>query len=121
MTTLVAVLLIALEPLRFAGELLSVAGTIRFRGPLAIVELIVHAAIAALCVMAGFALLNATPDARRLARLAILVSLARVFQSTWWSRLPSNLAPGDEWTTMILASVAGSLAFIIVSRARPSQ
>lgn len=116
MKTFVAALLIALEPLRFAGEFLSVVGTISYRGPLAVVELVMHAGVAGLCVMAGFALLNAAPDATRLARIAIVMAFARVLQSTWWSALPSNLAPGDEWSTMIVAAIVGSLAFVAVSR-----
>ena len=75
-----------------------------------------HGGVAALCVMAGFALLNAAPDATRLARIAIVVAFARVLQSTWWSALPSNVAPGDEWRTITVAEIVGELAFVAVSR-----
>ena len=116
MKTVVAVLLIVLEPLRLAGELLSVVGTIAYRGWLAPVELVVHAAIAALCATGGFALLNEGPDARRLARIGIVASFARVVQSTWWSALPSNMVPGDELLTVGFAAVVAAVAFVIASR-----
>lgn len=116
MKALVAVLLIAIEPLRFSNELLSVLSTITFRGPLAMTELAVHAGVAALCVMAGFALLNDAPDKRRIATLAIVVSFVRVVQSTWWSALPSNTMPGDEPLTVSIAAVAATLALLIVRR-----
>ena len=116
MKTLVAVLLIALEPLHFAGELVIVLPTITYRGWVAFLEVAVHAGVAALCVMAGFALLNGSPDARRVATIAVLASVLRVAQSTYWSALPSNTIPGDEPIRIAVGIVAGSVALLILRR-----
>jgi hypothetical protein len=113
---LVAVLLIALEPLHFAGELLSVLPTIGYRGWVAFVELAVHAGVAALCVMGGFALVNQSPDARVVASLAIVASLLRVIQSVYWSALPDSTMPGDELFKVSMAVAAGAAALVIVRR-----
>lgn len=116
MKTLVAILLIALESLHFAGELMAVLPSIGYRGGTAFVEIALHAGVAALCVMAGFALLNDAPDARRIATLAIAASFLRVVQSTYWSALPNNTMPGDEWWRTLTAAAAAAIAFTIVRR-----
>lgn len=116
MKTLVAVLLVALEPLHFAGELLMVLPTLIYRGWLAFVEVATHAGVAALCVMAGFALLNQSPDARRVAGIAILASLLRVIQSTYWSALPTNTIPGDEPLRIATAAASAGIALLILRR-----
>lgn len=116
MKTLVAILLIGLEPLHFAGELLSVLPTISYRGWVAFLEIALHAGVAALCVMAGFALLNAAPDARRIGTIAIAASFVRVIQSTYFSVLPGNTIPGDEPLRAGAAAVAAAVALVIVRR-----
>lgn len=116
MKALVAILLIAIEPLRFSNEVLAVFPTVAYRGPLAIAELALHAGVAALCVMAGFALLNDAPDGRRIATVALIVSWLRVLQSTWWSALPDNTMPGDEPLKVAIAAGAAAVALLIVRR-----
>lgn len=116
MRTLVALLLVALEPLHFAGELLTVLPTLVYRGWVAFLEVAMHAGVAALCVMAGFALLNESPDARRVATIAILTSLLRVVQSTYWSALPNNTIPGDEPLRIAVSAAAAGVALLILRR-----
>ena len=116
MKALVAILLIALEPLHFASELITLIPTITYRGWPAIIEVALHAGVAALCVMAGFALLNDSPDARRIARAAILASFLRVVQSTYWSALPDNTIPGDELFRVGIAGAAALIALLILRR-----
>ena len=116
MKALVAILLIALEPLHFSGEVIGVLPTITYRGWAAMIELALHAGVAALCAMAGFALLNDAPDGRRIATTAILVSFIRVIQSTWWSALPDNTIPGDEPMKIAIAAGAAAIALLIVGR-----
>ena len=82
----------------------------------AILELALHGGVAALCVMAGFALLNDSPDGRRIATTALVVSFLRVVQSTWWSALPDNTIPGDELLKISIAGGAAAIALIIVQR-----
>ncbi len=114
MLRFVAVLLIAWEPLRFAGEALQVVPSIPYRGWLAAVELLAHAGAAALSAGAGFALWNGTPDARRIATFAILVLMARAVQSLYWSVLPNNTMPGDEPFTLAVALIAGAVMLAVV-------
>ena len=116
MKALVAIVLIAVEPLHFSGEIIAVLPTLAYRGWIAIVELAAHAGVAALCVMAGFALLNDSPDGRRIATLALVVSFLRVLQSTWWSALPDNTMPGDEPLKVAIAAGAAGIALLIVRR-----
>lgn len=116
MKAFVAVLLIAIEPLHFSSELIAVIPTITYRGLAAILEVALHAGVAALCVMAGFALLNDSADARRIAVLAITASFLRVLQSTYWSVLPDNTMPGDEWRTAVMSAIAAAIALLIVRR-----
>jgi hypothetical protein len=113
---LVAVLLIAVEPLHFSGEIIALLPTLAYRGWIALAELAVHAGVAALCVMAGFALLNDSPDGRRIATLALVASFLRVLQSTWWSALPDNTMPGDEPLKVAIAAAAAGIALLIVRR-----
>lgn len=114
MLRLVAVLLMAWEPLRFAGEALQVLPSIGARGVAAAIELLAHAGVAALSAGAGFALWNGAPDARRLATIAVIVIVARAIQSLYWSVLPNNTMPGDEPFTIATALVAGALMLVIV-------
>lgn len=116
MKALVAILLIAVEPLRFSGEIIAVLPTIAYRGVPAMIELALHAGVAALCVMAGFALLNGSPDGRRIATIALVVSFLRALQSTWWSALPNNTMPGDELLKVVIAGAAAGIALLIVRR-----
>ena len=116
MKTLVAILLVALEPLHFAGELLMVLPTLVYRGWVAFLEVAVHAGVAALCVMAGFALINGSPDARRVATIAILASMLRVVQSTYWSSLPNDTIPGDEPLSIAVSVAAAGVALFILRR-----
>ena len=116
MSKLVAVLLIAWEPLRFAREALQVLPSIPDRGWLAAVELFAHAGTAALSAGAGFALWNGTPDAGRIATCAVLVLMARTVQSVYWSVLPNNTMPGDEPFTIGVALVVGGLMVAVIGR-----
>ena len=112
MARVVALLLLVWEPLRFASEALGVFTTIPYRGILAVLELVAHGLVAALAAAAGLALWNGAPDARRLASLAILASLARVIQSLYWSRLPNSTMPGDEPRILTIALVVASLMLL---------
>ena len=116
MLRIVAVFLIALEPLRFAGEALRVLPSIGYRGALAGLELLVHGLVAALSAGAGFALWNGTPDARRTATIAVIVLMARAVQSVYWSVLPNSTRPGDEAWTAGVAVVVGILMLAVVRK-----
>jgi hypothetical protein len=113
---LVALLLIFPESMHFANEVLSVLTTLPYRGLLAAVELVAHAGVAAFCVFAGLALWNAGPDARRLGVAAVVLSVARTIQSLYWSSLPDNTMPGDEFLRAFIAVALGIVAIVVIFR-----
>lgn len=106
----------AWEPLRFAGEALRVLPSIGYRGAIAGVELLVHGLVAALSAGAGFALWNGTPDARRIATIAMIALMARAVQSVYWSVLPNSTVPGDEASTAGVAVVVGMVMLAVIRR-----
>ena len=114
MITIVAALLMFLEPLRFAAEALMVIPTIGYRGSLAMVELVAHGVVAALSASAGFALFNKSPDGGRLGRLAILAVTARSIQSLTWSVLPNNTPPGSELLSAGVTLAIAAIALLIL-------
>lgn len=118
MIRVVAALLLLWEPLNFAVEAVTVLPTIVYRGWVPAVELAAHGAVAPLTVAAGLALWNRTPDARRLASMAIIVSVARNVQSLYWSALPNATLPGDEPLTAGIAVLVGVVALIMMHVAR---
>lgn len=116
MRRLVAALLVFWESLRFASEALMVFSTIPYRGAAAAIELVAHGLVAALTAAAGLALWNASPDARRLATIAVIASVLRTVQSQYWSVLPNNTAPGDEPLIVGLTLVIGVIALVVIAR-----
>jgi hypothetical protein len=104
------------EPLRFAGEALRVLPSIGYRGPLAGLELLVHGLIAALSATAGFALWNRTPDARRIATIAVIALMARAVQSVYWSVLPNSTMPGDEAWVSGVAVLIGIVILVVIRK-----
>ena len=117
MLRIVAVLLIAWEPARFAIEALTVVPTIAYRGAAAALELAIHGCVAALAAAAGLALWNAAPDGRKLATIAVAASLLRTIQSLYWSSLPNDTPPGDEQIYAGLACAWAAGAMIVIRRA----
>ena len=118
MIRVVAALLVFWEPLSFAAEALTVLPTIAYRGWVPALELAAHGAVAALTAAGGLALWNRTPDARRIASIAIIASVARNIQSLYWSALPSATPPGDEPLTAGIGVVIGAVALAVLHLAR---
>jgi hypothetical protein len=110
--------LFAWEPLRFAGDLTGVAGTVAMRGGLGVLELGVHAAVAALAVAAAWALWIRNPRAPVLAAVAVAASAVVTVQSIWWSRLASNVVPGEgiPMSLLAIAHAAGWITYLRKSR-----
>jgi hypothetical protein len=111
-------LLLFLEPLHFASEALAVLPTIVYRGVTAVVELVVHGAVAAVCAAAGLSLWNESPDAARIATVAIVAAVGRTIQSLYWSALPNDTRPGDEPFMAAIAIGVGVIALLLVRRPR---
>jgi hypothetical protein len=92
------------SPASFAAELSATLPSIHMRGPLAIAELFAHGVVTAVCVTAGWALLNRQPHGPALARIALVGSAAVSAQSLYWSVLPSQTPPGSELPLAALAA-----------------
>ena len=120
MIHLVALLLL-LEPMHFAMEALRVLPTLAYRGAVAIVELVVHALVAALATAGALGLINHSPVATRVATAAIVASVARVLQSLYWTALPSDTTPGQHALSTTVALVVGTVSLWAVRRAARSS
>jgi hypothetical protein len=85
-----------------------------FRGPIAIVELVASGVIAALSVAAAWSLLNGAPHGVPLARLALIATTLRELLALYWTRLPSNVAPGTRGisSALIAAHAAAWLLYL---------
>ena len=114
--TLLALALLAWEPLNFALRASIVLPTLVYRGWLSGFELVLHALVAALNAAAGLALLNASPASHRLATVAVLAACARTIQSVSFSTLPNETVPGQEPYVIIAALVFAILALAIIRR-----
>ena len=121
MIGVVAALLLFWEPLSFAVEALTVLPTIAYRGWVPALELAAHAAVAALTAAGGLALWNRASDARRIATIAIVASVARNIQSQYWSALPSATPPGDEPLTAGIVVLIGAAALAVLHVARSTK
>ena len=111
-------LLFIWEPLRLAAEFSGSIGTIAMRGPVAIAELVAHAAAAALAVAAAWALWNLNPAAPQIAIIALVLSAAVSVQSLYWSSLPHQTAPGERLPSAVLAVLHACawIAYLLRSR-----
>jgi len=106
-------LVLLFEPLHFAFEVLRVASTIPYRGPAAVIELVLHAGVAALCAGAAVAFSNDASGSVRLMTIAVIASVVRTIQSVYWSSLPDDTRPGDEIYVAIAAAALGALALVV--------
>lgn len=115
---LLCVFLFVWEPRKLTGELGASLGTLSMRGPAAVVELLAHAAVAALAVAAAWALWIGNPRAPALAVLALAASAATAVQSLYWSWLPGQTMPGDHLPLAVLAVAHAAvwIAYLKLSR-----
>ncbi len=99
-------------PLNFSAELATTLPSVGIRGVVAVGELIVHGAAAALSVSAGYALWLRRPHGPMLARAALVINALVAIQRHYWSILPSQTMPGDElWLS--IAAVLHSVAWLV--------
>lgn len=110
-----SVVLIGWEPIQLAREFSATLGSFSMRGPAAPLELLVHAAVAAVAVASGRALWIQNPDAPRFAAFALAASAARAIQSLYWSSLPSQTMPGDR-LPLALGAAAHAAGWIVYLR-----
>jgi hypothetical protein len=113
-----SVFLFVWEPMRIAGEFEGSIRTMGMRGPWAAVELLAHAAVAALCVASAWALWMRNPAGPRLATYAVVFSAAVSVQSLFWSALPHQTVPGEHvpFAILAIANAAAWLTYLTRSR-----
>lgn len=107
--------------MNFASVVLAVLPTLPDRGAVAVIELVAHGLVAAFACAAGLALWHETPDSRRLATAAIIMSAARVAQSVYWTVLPTNTMPGDKPLILAAALVIAAAAVTALYAARSTS
>lgn len=106
-------------PFTFATELFASAPSLHMRGWPALMELVVHAAVALLCATAGWMLWTRAPAGFAVA-VAGIVSVAGIrIQSLFWTALPRNHAPGDRLPLAAVAAAAAVFWLVLVYAARP--
>jgi hypothetical protein len=113
-------MLVLWRPLDFAFELFMTLPTLRMRGPLGVIELVGHGAVAATAMAAATALWNESPAGPRLAAAALIASAAASIQSNYWSVLPHQTMPGDE-RILVMLSIANAsfwLGYLVWRRHR---
>lgn len=103
------------QPLAFAAEATGAMETLAMRGPLAVIELLAHAAITAFAVAAAWALWIGNPSAPTMAEIAVVCCTAAVVQSLSWSLLPHDIAPGDRLPSA-LAAITHATGWIVYLR-----
>ena len=106
------------EPMKLARDVSVTLGSLAMRGPAAVVELGVHAAVSALAVAAAWALWIGNPRAPAFAAVAVIASAAATVQSLYWSVIPGNTMPGDRLPLALtaIAHAAGWIAYLRKSR-----
>lgn len=111
---LLCAVLMVWQPLSFAVEASSSLGSLGMRGALGAVELVVHGAVAALSVAAGWALWQSSPGGPKLARVAIVAAALVSVQSLYATALPSHVFPSDRLPIAALNVIAAAawLAFL---------
>ena len=100
---LLCLILLFWRPLNLAIELTTALPSLAMRGPVAIVELLFHAAVAAIAVAAVHAIWSRLPSAMLLARVALVGSAIAAVQGLNWSVLPHQTAPGESLPLSVLA------------------
>src|SRR3954447_8660683 len=93
---LLCAVLMVWQPLTFAVEASSSLTTLGMRGAAGAVELLIHGAVAALSVAAGWALWQSSPGGPKLARAAIAAAAVVGVQSLYATALPRDVFPSDR-------------------------
>jgi hypothetical protein len=88
------------------------------RGPLGVIELLWHGAVAVTAVAAARALWSESPAGPQLATIAVIASAAASIQSLYWSVLPHQTKPGDERILATLSIVHAAFWLVYLRRRR---
>jgi hypothetical protein len=118
---LLSAILFAWQPRQFALDLLMTLPTIGMRGIAAVIELVCHAAVAALSVAASWSLWTSRPHGAPLASAALVASALTSVQSLYWSVLPGHTMPGDRLPLAVLAVLHAAAWLVYLARSRPGS
>ena len=113
---LLSATLILWWPVSFTVEFFSALASLGQRGPVAVIELAVHAAVAVAAVAAVRALSIGLPSALLLCRVALVCSPLATIQSFYWSLLPHQTMPGDKLPLAATGVVVSVLWLIFLGR-----
>src|SRR5262245_10788688 len=105
----------------FAIELLSTLPSIGMRGAIGWIELAVHGAVGTLGAVAGRMIRLGTPAAPALAAIGIIARAVVAIQSLFWTRLPTDVAPGTRGVFTALACVNAAIWLGVVIWTRPRE
>ena len=115
---LLCLVLFAWQPLTLAGELAATLPSVSMRGAPAVLELLAHAAVAALSIAAAWALWIENPVGPQLAAVALTAVASAGVQSLYWSVLPRNTKPDDKLPLAILAVMHSAIWLVYLIRSR---
>lgn len=115
--SILCLILVLWFPLNFAAELLRALPSVALRGPFALLELLGHGIMAAICVAAGMSLWNGSPHGRPFAAVALVLAAVASVQNLYWSVLPSQVMPGDELPLAVFAIAHSALWLAYLRRA----
>jgi hypothetical protein len=118
---LLCIVLFAWWPVGFATEVSVTLPSLGMRGAPGAIELIAHAAVAALSIAACRAVWSEAPAARPLAASALVASALASVQSLYWSVLPHQTKPGDELPLAILAVAHAGAWCLYLNRSAKGQ
>jgi hypothetical protein len=108
------------EPLVFASASAATGRSLEFRGAIAIIELAASGAIAVLSVAGSWSLLNGAPHGVPVARIALVATTLRELLALYWTRLPSNAAPGTRGLYSVMMVVHAVAWLVYLKRVRKS-
>jgi hypothetical protein len=108
------------EPLNFGSTLAATGLSPGFRGAIAVLEIVAMGVIATLSVTASWSLLNREPHGIPLARAALIATTVREVLALYWTRLPSNVAPGTRGIYSLVMAAHAAAWLTYLRRARRS-
>jgi hypothetical protein len=103
-------------PMNFAAELMGTLSSVPMRGTPAVLELAIHAIVAAVSAAAGFAIWTGSDAVPPLAFVAVAAATVIAVQSLYWSFLPHQTMPGDKLPLALLNGLHGAAWLMYLRR-----
>jgi hypothetical protein len=113
-----AAILVLWEPLNFGSAAAATGRSVEFRGAVALIELAVSGVIAVVSVAAAWSLMNRAPHGIPIARMALIATTLREIVALYWTRLPSNVAPGTRGLSSAMMAAHAAAWLVYLARIR---